>query len=223
MSDMIQINQGLLLDTICTDTWVHRAWPEYLQLCNDPRFTKAKFYYFSQRIRIEMTPIGNDHSRDHSIINHAVYLYAGIRKIPLNGNDNCSYRRAGIREAQPDLSFYIGENAKAIPYGISIIDLDLYPPPDLVIEIANTSLADDLGEKRLLYEDLGVREYWVINVPMAEIIAFKIENGGSWRIQESQLLRGLSMQLLEEGLRKTREITHSEVGMWLMQKFQEME
>jgi Uma2 family endonuclease len=170
-----------------------------------------------------MTPIGNDHSRDHSIINHAVYLYAGIRKIPLNGNDNCSYRRAGIREAQPDLSFYIGENAKAIPYGISIIDLDLYPPPDLVIEIANTSLADDLGEKRLLYEDLGVREYWVVNVPMAEIIAFKIENGGSWRIQESQLLRGLSMQLLEEGLRKTREITHSEVGMWLMQKFQEIE
>jgi hypothetical protein len=31
------------------------------------------------------------------------------------------------------------------------------------------------------------------------------------------------MQLLEEGLRKTREITHSEVGMWLMQKFQEIE
>ena len=92
-----------------------------------------------------------------------------------------------------------------------------------MIEIANTSLADDLGEKRLLYEDLGVREYWVVNVQMAEIIAFKIENGGSWRIQESQLLRGLSMQLLEEGLRKTREITHSEVGMWLMQKFQEME
>jgi len=92
-----------------------------------------------------------------------------------------------------------------------------------VIEIANTSLADDLGEKRLLYEDLGVREYWVVNVQMAEIIAFKIENGGSWRIQESQLLRGLSMQLLEEGLRKTREITHSEVGMWLMQKFQEIE
>jgi hypothetical protein len=53
MSDMIQINQELLLDTICTDTWVRRAWPEYLQLCNDPRFTKAKFYYFSQRIRIE--------------------------------------------------------------------------------------------------------------------------------------------------------------------------
>jgi len=35
----------------------------------------------------------------------------------------------------------------------SSIDLDIYSPPDLVIEVANISLPDDKGEKRLLYED----------------------------------------------------------------------
>ncbi len=39
------------------------------------------------------------------------------------------------------------------------IDLDIYPPPTLVIEVANTSLADDQGEKRLLYEAMNVSEY----------------------------------------------------------------
>ncbi|MCG6134295.1 MAG: Uma2 family endonuclease [Nostoc sp. LLA-1] len=71
----------------------------------------------------------------------------------------CSYRQVGVREVQPDISYYIGDNADVIPYGTSIINLDVYPPPDLVIEVANTSLADDQGAKRLLYEDLGVKEY----------------------------------------------------------------
>ncbi|MEH2418143.1 Uma2 family endonuclease [Nostoc sp.] len=30
--------------------------------------------------------------------------------------------------------------------------------------VANTSFADDQGKKRLLYEDLGVKEYWILNV-----------------------------------------------------------
>jgi len=60
-------------------------------------------------------------------------------------------------EAQPDASYYIGENADIVPWGTSIIDLDIYSPPDLVIEVANTSLPDDKGEKRLLYEDLRVK------------------------------------------------------------------
>lgn len=77
----------------------------------------------------------------------------------MNGNDNCTYRKTGYQEVQPDASFYIGENADIIPYGTSIIDLDFFPPPALIIEVANTSLSYDLGEKRLLYEVLGVSEY----------------------------------------------------------------
>ncbi|MEA5535511.1 Uma2 family endonuclease [Crocosphaera sp. XPORK-15E] len=205
---------------LITDTWITITWENYLQLCDDPNYEKAKFYYYNEQGRIEMTPIGNDHSRDHGIICHAIYLYAGLRNIPLNGNDNCSYRKAERKEAQPDLSFYIGDNVNVIPYGTSIVDLNIYTPPNLVIEVSNTSLADDKGEKRLLYEDLGVQEYWIIDVKNVNIIAFQMEEKGSRRITKSQVLPDLEMSILVETLQKSRETNHSEVSRWLLQKWQ---
>ena len=205
---------------ITTDTWIAITWENYLQLCDDPAYEKAKFYYYNRQARIEMTPIGNDHSRDHGIIGHAIYLYAGLRNIPLNGNDNCSYRKVGVTEAQPDLSFYVGNNADIIPYGTGVIDLTIYPSPNLVIEVANSSLADDKGEKRLLYEDFGVEEYWIIDVKNVDIIAFQIENKGSKRITQSQVLPDLEIDTLVQALQKSRENNHSEVSRWLLQTFQ---
>ncbi len=202
------------------NTWVSANWDEYLENINNPIYEKAKGYYHKGEYRIEMTPIGNDHSQDHSIINHAIYLYATLKGIPLNGKDNCSYRKPGIFEIQPDLSCYIKDNANAIPWGTGIVDLSQYPAPDLVIEVSNSSLSDDLGQKRLLYEDLEIAEYWIVDVQNVRVIAFKIENEGSKRIQESQVLPGLEIKILTEALQRSRNSNHTEVSTWLLQQFQ---
>ncbi|KAB8334671.1 Uma2 family endonuclease [Scytonema tolypothrichoides VB-61278] len=204
-----------------TDTWVAATWNEYLQVIENPGYEKAKSYYYNGKMRIEMPPVGNDHSRDHSIVIYAVHLFASIKDIDLNGNDNCTYRKTGYDDAQPDASFYIGKNADVIPWGTSIIHLDTYPAPDLVIEVANTSLADDKGDKRLLYEELGVGEYWIIDVQNVQVIAFAVENGGSRKIYQSQVLPGLAISLLEDAFRRTREMNHSKVGAWLLSQFQQ--
>jgi Uma2 family endonuclease len=203
-----------------TDTWVKTTWEEYLQIIEEPELAKAKCYYHNGKLRIEMTPIGNDHARDHTVIMLAVNLYAIFKGIDFNGMDNCSYRKTGYREAQPDASYYLKENANVIPYGTSIIELDNYPPPDLVIEVANTSLADDKGEKRILYEDLGVAEYWIVDVQNQKVIAFAVADGGSKRISESQVLPGLKIALLNEALVHSRNMNQRQVGNWLMQQFQ---
>jgi Uma2 family endonuclease len=91
----------------------------------------------------------------------------------------------------------------------------------VIIEISNTSLSDDLGEKRLLYEELQVAEYWVVDVQNVRIVAFAIENQGSRRITESQVLSGLKIEILTEALQRSRSSNHTEVGAWLMQKFQQ--
>ena len=168
-----------------------------------------------------MTPIGNDHSLDHTIIIFAVNLYATLKGIPLNGRDNCTYRQTGFQECQPDISYYIGDNSQVIPWGTSVINLDDYPSPELVIEVATTSLADDQGQKRLLYEDLQVKEYWIVDGQNVRMLAFAIENGGSRRISESLVLPGLEMPVLEEALRQSRTINQSQVGAWLLQQFQQ--
>lgn len=205
---------------LVTNTWAIANWNEFLKNIENPAHVKAKGYYYDGKYRIEMTPIGNEHSQDHSIINHAVYLYATLRNIPLTGKDNCSYRQVGLKEFQPDLSYYVGNNANAIPWGVGVVDLNEYPVPDLVIEVANTSLADDLGEKRLLYEDLEIAEYWVVDVQNVKVIAFAIEDNGSKRVAESLVLTGLKIEILTETLQRSRTSNHTEVGSWLMQQFQ---
>jgi Uma2 family endonuclease len=207
---------------IPADTWVKATWDEYLQVIEvlDRTEKYYKSYYCDGYYRLEMTPIGFDHARDHTIIMLAIHLYCLARKLKFQGMSTCSYRKTGYREVQLDASYYFAEKIEIIPSGTSIVDLDIYPPPDLVIEVSQTTLGDDLGNKRLLYEELGVSEYWVVDVRYLRIIAFAILDRGSQRIEVSGLLPGLSIAILEEALQRSRESDHGTIGQWLMARFQ---
>jgi Uma2 family endonuclease len=199
------------------DTWISAPWPEFLQLADDPTHTQIKGYYHHGRMRFESMSTGSDHSKDHTIIIMAIGLYAMLRQIPLNSHDACSYRKTGHTEFQPDISCYTAENINAIPSGTRVIDLDLYPLPNLVIEISDTTLSDDKGEKRLQYEEIGISEYWIVDVQNCEIIAFEISPlGGSRRIQVSQVLSGLALDLLAATLKRSRQDDQSTTMAWLM-------
>ncbi|MGB3514731.1 MAG: Uma2 family endonuclease [Microcoleaceae cyanobacterium] len=82
-------------------------------------------------------------------------------------------------------------------------------------------LIDDKGEKRLLYEALNVAEYWIVDVQNVEVIAFTVADGGSKKINQSQVLPGLDIFLLEEALQRTRQTTQTQVYAWLLSQFQE--
>jgi Uma2 family endonuclease len=204
-----------------TDTWVDCSWNEFIQIVENQVIEKANFYYHNGQVRIEMPPVGSLHSRDNGIIVILVNQFGIAKGIQLNLLINCSYRKTGVREAQPDASYYIG--GAIAPTGSSVVDLDRNSPPNLVIEIADTSLADDLGQKRLLYEDLAVNEYWVVDVKKVQITAFKIiPHGGSQRISESNVLPGLAIALLEEGLRRSRETDNTSVASWFLATVQDL-
>ncbi|MGD1805667.1 Uma2 family endonuclease [Dapis sp. BLCC M126] len=205
---------------LSTDVWVKATWDEYIQTVQEQEETKC--YYHNGQLRIEMAPQGYDHSYDNFSIGYAVALFSGIKAIPLVGLTNCSFRKIGEGEAQPDLAFYIGENAEIIPPDTTIVDLDVYPPPDLVIEIAKTSFADDIGSKRMLYEKLNCSEYWVVNVVYAQLIAFAIASGGSRAIAKSQVLPPLPFSLLEEALRRCRTTGRSQIYAWLISQIQNL-
>ncbi|PHM08855.1 Uma2 family endonuclease [Nostoc sp. 'Peltigera malacea cyanobiont' DB3992] len=206
-----------------TDTWIYASWQEYEQAIANLLNEKGKSYYYKGHMRLEMPPVSFDHGKDHVIIIFAVTLFATIKGILATGLDTTTFRKTGIQDCQPDVAYYLRERAQTIPAGTGIVNLDRYPAPDLVIEIAKTSLLDDLGTKRSLYEELGVAEYWVVDVQNAQIIAYAMADEGSKRIQESQVLPGLAMPILEEALRRNREINQSEVGAWLLSQFQQKE
>ena len=203
-----------------TEQWVAATWDEYLQAIADISDENARCYYNNKHLRIEMSPIGPAHSRDNGIIVIAVSIFGIAKLLPLNLLINCSYRKTGLQECQPDASYYIGDRAQLVTKGSSVVNLDRYPPPDLVIEVSDTTLADDLGAKRLLYETFGASEYWVVDVQNNQVFAFACAEGGSKRITESQVLPGLAIALLDEALRRSRQTDQTQVGVWLLSEFQ---
>lgn len=202
------------------DTWLAASWEEFVAIADDPNNSKVKGYYYPGYMRFEPMSTGSDHSKDHTTIILAVGLFAALQGISINGHDACSYRHSKTYEFQPDISYYIGESANAIPWGTRVIDLDLYPLPNLAIEISDTSLPDDLGVKRLQYEDLGLREYWVVDVQTSQIYAFSVEvDRSTRRLQESQVLPGLKLEILEQALQRSRQEPQSTTTAWLMTQF----
>ncbi|MEG4105863.1 Uma2 family endonuclease [Microcoleus sp. S13_C5] len=203
-----------------TDIWVKATWEEFLNFAENSAWEKGKFYYYQEHMRIEMSPVGPLHARHNSIIPYVVILFATLRNIRVVQFANASFRKAGIREFQPDLAYYIGSDLRVPPNDSnSPVDLDEYDPPNLVIEIGASSFNDDLGSKRLLYENAGISEYWVERANTREVFAFAINGGGSGRIQESRVLPGLEIALVEEALNRSQTQDDGEINRWLIQTF----
>jgi Uma2 family endonuclease len=207
-------------EKLITNTWIKTDWETYISTIESPEHKKHQGYYYNGYMRIEDMPTGADHSRYHLLVANAINLFCTIGGIAINGFDNCSYRKTGIRECQPDLSYYCGERARLAPIGTSVINLDEQATPDLVIEISNTTINDDLGAKRFLYEEMGVSEYWIVDVQNTLIYAFEIIDRGSRRIDISLVLPNLSIETIAEALNRSKETDQSQVGQWLMSQFQ---
>ncbi|VXD14556.1 Uma2 family endonuclease [Planktothrix paucivesiculata] len=204
------------LITIPTDTWVKATWEEFLALTENPQYAEGKFYYDQGYVRIEMAPLGSAHSQDNSIISTVIVIYAALKNIRIKELTNPSFRKTGMRESQPDMGFYIGDNFQFPPRNNSPINLDEFTSPNLIVEIAASSFVDDIGRKRLLYEKLGIQEYWVVNVEDNTILAFAVENQGSRLIEESQVLPGLKIALVSEALKRSQTEDDGALTRWLM-------
>ena len=204
---------------LVTDTWVKATWSEFMTLAYDPAYEKGKAYYNRGKARIEMTPVGWNHAENNSIVSTLIILYCSLKSIPFKELTNCSLRKQGLKEAQPNIAFYLSSLNNIPNRSNSPVDLNQYSPPTLAVEIAATSLSDDLGEKRLLYESLNVQEYWVVDVNEAQVMVFAIADGGSKIINHSQVLPELTISLVEETLKRSRDEEHGAIIRWLLEQF----
>lgn len=63
--------------------------------------------------------------------------------------------------------------------------IDIY----LVVEVSNTTLDYDLSEKRLIYAEAGIIEYWVVDIKNKQLIVFRNPQNGNY-LDERQITSG---------------------------------
>ena len=52
-----------------------------------------------------------------------------------------------------------------------------------LVEISDTTLADDLERKRKIYARAGIEEYWVINLKASQLIVFEQPEANDYQIR----------------------------------------
>lgn len=201
---------------IQTDTWVKATWQTFAALSHQPQYQGGRAYFNSGYMRIEMAPLGAGHGRQNTVISQLVSLFGMLRNLRIARFTNCSFRKAGL-ECQPDLAFYIGPDFQLPLQDNTPIDVTRFGPPTLAIEIGASSFRDDLGSKRLLYERLGVTEYWVVNVAERDVVAFAIAGNRSGQIQTSKVLPDLELALVKDALQRSQTKDDSALMRWLME------
>lgn len=201
---------------IQTDTWVNATWDEFVATMEEPQFEESRGYFDNNDMRVEMAPLGAGHGRQNSVLSKVVSLFTMLQTIRIVEFVNCSFYKTETRSCQPDIAFYIGEEFQLPPQDNAPINVDIFGPPSLVIELGASSFKDDLGAKRLLYERLGVAEYWVVNVVERKLIAFAIANGRSGEVKTSEVLPRLDIALVEEVLGRSQTEDDSTLMRWLM-------
>jgi Uma2 family endonuclease len=130
----------------------------------------------------------------------------------------CLMEKTGFSAAAPDLMLYVGDGAPvwstAEPRRIN---LDGCRVPDLVGEIADTTLASDLDEMKQLYAAIGIGEYWVVDVQGLRVLMFRLGTDGKYReCGESGVLVGITVAILGATLGRLAEMGNMGAANWFM-------
>ena len=169
------------------------------------------------RRRIETADVGSLHGRQHSIVSGIISYYATLKNFSFIELINSSFRYPNVVEFQPDLSYYIGADFELPLPTDSPINISEFELPALVVEIGVFSLADDLGKKRLMYEQFGVKEYWAVDANNDDVIAFSIADRGSKEVEKYLVLEGLKFAFVEEALRRSHNCNDTDLYRWFIE------
>ena len=177
--------------------WQPATWEDYLFYRDEPSLEKAKLFFNNNYLFVEMGGEGINHASISRLF--AMLFFAWFTRFP---DKTASDLGGGLIEkpkkqaASPDIILYTGENAPQWKAGEPRrIDLTKWRVPDIVGEVADTTLAIDLDEKKKLYAELEIPEYWVIDVVGIRVFAFRLQADGKYNDVFKSMIASFSLSL----------------------------
>ena len=200
--------------------WQPASWEDYLRDRDDPDPRISRLFFNQNFLFVDLGSEGINHASVNNLFPmlFAVWFthFSDQSASDLGG---CLIEQPNQRATCPDIILYIGEGEPQWQSGKSCyINLNQWRVPDLVGEVADTTLPTDLDEKKKLYATLGVPEYWVIDVRGKRVFAFRLQSDGIYKLcSESVALKGLPISLLDQTLERLDEGTNISAAIWFSQ------
>jgi Uma2 family endonuclease len=198
--------------------WSLATWEEYLSYVEDSDVESRGAFFNLDRMWVDMGNEGISHSQVNKLLTMLLFVWfsqkPGVKFQLLGG---CVIEKPGQQGATPDEVLYVGEGYPVWQVGEPRrVNLDRWRVPDLVVEVADTTLAIDLDEKKQLYLALGILEYWVIDVKGQRVLAFRLIDGVYQQVLMSVVLAGLPIELIEQTL--SIDEANGNAAMWFAEK-----
>jgi len=202
--------------------WQKATWEDYLVYRDDPSNERMRlFFHRGYLLVIDMGWEGIDHATfcDLFTMLFGFWFMHKPRQI-FSSLGRCLMEKPKVKAGAPDLVLYLGEDyPRWRPGEKRRINLDRWRVPDLIGEISDTTLASDLDQKKKLYADLGIPEYWVVDVRGERVFAFVLKEDSTYQeSQTSVALQGLPIALLEQTLLRLKEETNGSAALWFAQQ-----
>lgn len=203
--------------------WRSATWADYQAYRDTPTPNDRSRLFFNDGYLLveDMSSEGIEHAGFCDLF--TMILFVWFSRLPgqtFASLGRCLMEKSGLQASAPDLVVYLGEDYPKWEVGEKRrIDLTQVRVPDLVGEISDTTLASDLDEKKRLYAALAIPEYWVIDVQARRIFIFLLQEDGLYQeVDLSQALAGLTRNLIEQMLARTRVESNGSVAMWFAQQ-----
>jgi Uma2 family endonuclease len=201
--------------------WQQATWQDYLTLRDAPTRERLKLAFNQGWLWTAMGGEGINHAGVSDLFTSLLFLWAIQHPDQLfTSLGRCLLEKPETQACAPELVLYVGADyPQWQPGEPRRIDLSRSRVPNLVGEISDTTLANDLDEQKHLYAALGIPEYWVVDIRGQRVFAFQLQEKGDYQICEnSQVLAGLSIALLEGALQRLSAGTNTSAAAWFAQQ-----
>ncbi len=166
-------------------------WDTYVELSEQRRGSVPRMTYFEGMLEL-MNP-RRQHENIGSLIGRLVETYSEVRGIEIQSVASTTFKRKDMKKGfEADESYYV-QHAEQIRIKQEV-DLQLDPPPDLVIEVEITSSAIP---KMALFAAMGVPEVWRHDGEQLTMHVLSGSEADYQAINESAALPGLTSAMID--------------------------